>query len=192
MLDVARALLYLEKQYGIANRYILAGHSAGATIAFQLRNYSMKENLPTPAGVIGIAGIYHFEAFVEAHNEIPEYKALMENAFPDHSVWDDSSPAVTALEGPALWEQSELVVLSYSDEDELVEKWQVTAMLRRAGTVDQAEEKVHLIDISGKHDEVWENGNLLGGLILKSMELLRIRNLNGVSKRMIDTLSVIQ
>jgi kynurenine formamidase len=174
LLDVAQALLYLDQQYGIANRYILAGHSAGATMAFQLRNSYLKDaELPKPVCVIGIAGIYHFDDFVEAHKEIPAYKEIMENAFPDQSAWEDASPPIAKLAGLALWEQANTIVISHSDGDELVEKGQSSTMIKRARSIAQAEERVHWIETSGKHDEVWENGELLSGLILKSMDLLK-------------------
>lgn len=173
MLDVAHALLYLEKEYGIAGRYILAGHSAGATIAFQLHNsYPEDVKLPIPACVIGIAGIYHFRNFVEAHKDSSAYKELMENAFPDHSVWDDASSSITQRSGLALWEQAKAIVISHSDDDELVEEGQASSMIKRAESIAQAKERVHQLKISGKHDEVWENGKILGGLILRSIDLL--------------------
>jgi acetyl esterase/lipase len=174
LLDVAHALLYLEEEYGIAGRYILAGHSAGATMAFQLHNSYLKDvELPIPACVIGIAGIYHFRDFVEAHKEISAYKELMENAFPDHSVWDDASPPITQRPGLALWEQAKVIVISHSDDDELVEKGQASTMIKRAHSIAQAKERVHELEVLGKHDEVWENGKILGDLILKSMDLLK-------------------
>lgn len=37
--DVTRALIFLEKIYGISGRYLLAGHSCGATLAFQVRRH---------------------------------------------------------------------------------------------------------------------------------------------------------
>jgi kynurenine formamidase len=165
--------LYLEKEYGIAGRYILAGHSAGATMAFQLHNsYLMDATLPIPVCVIGIAGIYHFKDFVEAHKEISAYKELMENAFPDHSVWDDASPPITQR-GLALWEQAKVIVISHSDDDGLVEKGQASTMIKRAHSIAQAKERVHQLGITGTHDEVWINGEILGGLILRSMDLLQ-------------------
>ncbi|TVY51471.1 Kynurenine formamidase [Lachnellula cervina] len=174
LLDVSNALLYLDEQYGIANRYILAGHSAGATIAFQLRNPYLKDALlPSPACVLGVAGIYHFDDFVEAHKHIPAYKEMMGNAFPDHNVWEDASPPITKLSGDALWEDARVIVISHSDEDELVEKGQSSTMVKRARSITQAE-RVYSIQTTGKHDELWENGNLLGGLILKSMDLLKV------------------
>ncbi|TVY46230.1 Kynurenine formamidase [Lachnellula occidentalis] len=157
LLDVANALLYLDEQYGIANRYILAGHSAGATMAFQLSNSYLKDALlPTPTCVLGVAGIYHFDDFVEAHKHIPAYKEIMENAFPDHNVWEDASPSLTKLSGPALWEEAKVIIISHSDADELVEEGQSSTMIKRARSIVQAE-RVHSIQTTGKHDEVWEN-----------------------------------
>jgi kynurenine formamidase len=174
LLDVSRALLYLDGKYRINNRYIVAGHSAGACLAFELNNWYLPgKQLPQPACVLGISGIYDLEAFIEAHSEIPAYRALIENAFPDESLWEEASPNKSHLSEPAKWQSSRAVIISHSDEDELVEKAQASYMLARARTASSATTKVHFLPATGAHDQIWENGNILAGLIADSIEILR-------------------
>ena len=173
LVDVAHALLFLQENYNIENRYLLAGHSAGATMAFELHNWYLHgAQLPKPLCVLGIAGIYNFDAFLEAHNHIPFYKAFMENAFPDKSLWEQASPYRSRLPGLANWEHAKAVIISHSFQDELVEEAQASFMLERTRMTANAQEKVHFLDASGTHDEIWSNGQILAGLITKSLEFI--------------------
>ncbi|KAH6663886.1 Alpha/Beta hydrolase protein [Halenospora varia] len=173
LLDVGRALSYLDKKYGIANKYMLVGHSAGATMAFELHNSYFPDNpLPQASCVLGVAGIYDFEKFVENHKNIPAYKELMENAFPDRSLWEKAS-TTSRLPGKALWEKAKQIVISHSDEDGLVENEQASLMLHRASVVDNASQRVHGLKTSGKHDEIWGSGSILAGIIEQSLEWLK-------------------
>lgn len=173
--DVGHALLHLEKKYQIANRYLLVGHSAGATIAFELHNwYFPHKSLPLPAAVLGVAGIYHFEAFVEAHKEISVYKQFMENAFPDISHWKRASPCTSELPGEAIWEQIRTVIISHSDQDELIEEGQAKLMLERARKLPASKEKVHFLEARGNHDEIWGSGVILAGVIIESLKVVQL------------------
>jgi kynurenine formamidase len=172
LLDVSRALLYLDAKYRINNRYLIAGHSAGATLAFELNNwYIPKAQLPQPACVVGISGIYDLEAFIESHSEIPAYRELIENAFPDKSLWEQASPYKSHLSETAIWQDARAVIVSHSDEDELVEKAQASYMLKRARAALNV--KVHFLPATGAHDEIWGNGHILASLITMSIEILR-------------------
>jgi len=174
LLDVAHALLYLEEKYLISSRYLLAGHSAGATMSFELHNWYLQDiSLPRPTCVVGVAGIYHFEAFLEAHSDIPSYKAFMENAFPNRSLWERASPYKNRLPGLSTWEHARVVIISHSNEDELVEKAQASFMLERIQRIPSSESKVHFIPATGTHDEIWESGQILADLIIKSVRILR-------------------
>lgn len=169
LVDVGNALLYLDKKYSIADRYLLIGHSAGATMTFELHNsYFKDETLPLPAAVLGISGIYDFEGFLAAHSH-PAYREFMEGAFPDRSTWEQASPYTSKLLG-ASWESAKVIVISHSDDDELVEKGQADAMLERVGKTPDAEKKVHFLTATGKHDEIWESGYILAGLITRTVK----------------------
>lgn len=173
LLDVAHALLFLEKEYRINNRYVLIGHSAGATMAFELHGwYTSGSSLPTPACVLGVSGIYNFEAFVENHSSITAYREIMENAFPDRSLWEQASPYANRIAGPAAWESARAIIISHSDDDELVEKAQASFMLDRTRRTANGKDKVHYLQATGAHDEIWQTGSILAGLIEKSIEIL--------------------
>jgi kynurenine formamidase len=173
LIDVAQGLLYMEEHYHIGDRYLLAGHSAGGTLAFELNDWYMpRAMLPVPAAVIGIAGIYNFEAFIEDHSEIPAYRELIENAFPDKRLWERASPYKNRLPNYAAWEQAKAIIISHSKEDELVEEAQSSYMLERARMAPHCKDKVHFLEASGKHDEIWSSGTILAGLITKSIEIL--------------------
>ncbi len=172
--DVSRALLYLDAKYRINNRYLLAGHSAGATLAFELNNYYLpKTQLPQPACVLGISGIYDLDAFIISHSEIPAYRMLIENAFPNKSLWEEASPNKSRLPETAKWQDARLIIISHSGDDELVEEAQASYMLERARLAPNSKEKVHFLPATGAHDEIWQSGHILAGLITKSVEILQ-------------------
>ncbi|KAG9244924.1 Alpha/Beta hydrolase protein [Calycina marina] len=166
--DVEKALLYLEAHYQIANRYVLIGHSAGATMAMELQTCS----LPNPLAVLGIAGIYDFDGLLEAHHH-PTYKEFMENAFPDRSTWKKAAPC-TNLSLDNLYERAKLVIISYSDDDELIEVGQAKSMLERIKAGPAPQGRVHVVKATGHHDEMWEgDGHVLAGVIRESLELIQ-------------------
>ena len=174
LLDVSRALLYLNDKYKINNRYILAGHSAGGTLAFELNDWYLSDTpLPQPACVLGIAGIYDLEAIIEYHKAIPEYREFIEMAFPDNSLWDQASPSKSHLSATAKWQNARVIIIAHSPEDGLVEDGQAAEMLERAQRLPNADQKVHFIPIMGKHDEIWFKGHGLADLITKSVDILR-------------------
>lgn len=165
--DIEQALLYLEDQYRINDRYLLVGHSAGATMALELQ----KGFLPTPIAVLGIAGIYDFEGLIKAHSH-PAYREFMESAFPDRSLWKKAAP-YTNFSPDNLYEIAKVVIISYSDDDELVETRQATSMLERIASGPLSKEQVHVLKASGNHDEIWGSGTILAGIITKSLDIIQ-------------------
>lgn len=165
--DIERALIYLEDQYRISNRYLLVGHSAGATMALELQ----KGSLPTPLVVLGVAGIYDFEGLIQAHDH-PAYKEFMENAFPDKTLWKKAAP-YTNFSPHNLYEIAKVVVISYSDDDQLVETGQAMSMLERIELGPLPKSRVHVLKASGNHNDIWESGTILAGLITKSLEIVQ-------------------
>ncbi|KAJ6036229.1 hypothetical protein N7540_000508 [Penicillium herquei] len=121
--DVEAALAFLQNTYNFGPRYILVGHSCGATLAFQAvmgaiashreQSFSGGANddgagaqvsmspgpLPPklsaqPAAIVGVAGIYDLRRLQEAHREIGAYREFIEGAFGnDVMLWDGVSPA---------------------------------------------------------------------------------------------------
>ena len=142
-------------------------------MAFELNDWYMPRTmLPVPAVVLGIAGIYNFEAFIENHDGIPIYRDIVENAFPDKRLWERASPYKTRLPNHAAWEQSRAIIIAHSDHDELVETAQSSYMLERARMAPHCKDKVHCLEASGLHDEIWASGYILADLIVKSLNIL--------------------
>jgi kynurenine formamidase len=172
VLDIAHALVYLQEEYNIKDRYMLVGHSAGATLTFQLHQALLSgKSLPQPSKVLGISGIYNFEAFVEAHSGIEAYKEIMENAFPERTIWQEASPYSSDPKNVTLWESAGAIAVSHSPEDELVEEAQAAFMLERARFLPEAENKVYFLEASGHHDQIWSSGTTLASLVVRTMDL---------------------
>ncbi|EXJ78367.1 hypothetical protein A1O3_09528 [Capronia epimyces CBS 606.96] len=110
--DVLTAIAHLQSKYGFGERYLLVGHSVGATMAVLStlgRNNAMAfttrerqddghghghlRRLPSiePArAVLGVSGIYDFELL---HHSFPSYAELTRNAIPDPEDNVLASPA---------------------------------------------------------------------------------------------------
>ncbi|CAI4210220.1 unnamed protein product [Parascedosporium putredinis] len=110
--DICLALRYLDAKFNMRDRYILVGHSVGATLAFQLLMGDQATKgftspaaqpteagaLPLPASILGIAGIYEFYDFAYRHGG--PYIPMVEGALgPDHSKWNDAAPLKASLAG---------------------------------------------------------------------------------------------
>lgn len=118
--DIEDALIYLEKAHSISNGFLLAGHSAGATLAFQAKTAGVPIPVPKPLAVVGVAGVYDLKLLVENHQDHPIYETFVRGAFPDETTWKDASP-VLSLRTELLWQTAKLVVISHSKDDSLVE-----------------------------------------------------------------------
>ncbi|KAH8808330.1 Alpha/Beta hydrolase protein [Xylogone sp. PMI_703] len=172
LIDVTNALLFLEEKFKIRGRYLIGGHSAGASIVFQLHDISEQLSPPLPAGILGVAGIYKFDSFVEYHKDVPLYRLLMEGAFPSKLVnWEEVAPYSAHLPG-AIWERVDTVILSTSEQDELVEHEQTEYMMERIKK-DRGTRGLHFLKATGKHDDMWEHGVVLAGLIKESIKIIR-------------------
>jgi acetyl esterase/lipase len=191
--DVCAALAFLQKTYGIADRYILVGHSCGATLAFQTimgidgstgaSNSSPGSRFVAPCAIIGIAGIYDLRLLRDSHADVPAYQAFLHDAFgPDEAIWDRVSPARYEGFGEA-WKAGgigKVVALATSAGDELVDGEQLEAMKRRLGelTLGDGNVKVVMWDkrLEGAHDEIWERGEGIAeivALVIKELVALR-------------------
>ncbi len=185
--DVLAAILYLQETYHFEDRYILAGHSCGATLAFQVAmkrywgsqyesTFALELNVVLPLAVVGVEGLYDLTALVKHHSGESEYRDFVSNAFgSDERVWVAVSP--TSGEYEESWPDGRVVVLAHSREDELVEWEQVDLMERalKAQGWDGAstERRLDLIELKGKHDQVWEEGKELARAIEAIMELVK-------------------
>jgi hypothetical protein len=142
-------------------------------MAFQLRNGlpDKKLHLPNPVCVLGVAGIYHFPSFLEAHNNKPMYQECYSKRTKKYE-WEDSSPSHTLDPRPALWESAYLIVISHLKGDEFVDQVQSSHMIARASGLPLAYRRVRRVETAGNHTEIWQNGHILAEVISKTINYL--------------------
>ncbi|KAL2872102.1 arylformamidase [Aspergillus lucknowensis] len=182
--DIQSALSFLEAKYKIGCRYLLSGHSCGATLAFQCvmgsffssqrkRNLNGEAGYAAPLAILGMAGIYDLRLLRNSHKHISAYQEFIEGAFgSEEGVWDAASPGVVrSVDGVEGWEGGRLVVLAHSQEDSLCDTAQSDKMRDFLGTwekdTSQGKREAHFLSIVGEHDEAWEKGRELArGIII--------------------------
>ncbi|KAI7038402.1 hypothetical protein KC366_g6624, partial [Hortaea werneckii] len=180
--DILDALRHLQDTFGFGTRYLLVGHSCGATLAFQAAMMQLPSSSPPaslvtpPLALLAVEGLYDLPALISHHADSPIYQHLITNAFgPNPSDWAAASPAISLSLSPSPSQQHQhqqppgpqLIALAHSRQDELVEWQQVDRMhaaLKRSGGWDEVgrEEagggRLKLIELHGGHDEVWREG----------------------------------
>ncbi|KFY86757.1 hypothetical protein V500_07415 [Pseudogymnoascus sp. VKM F-4518 (FW-2643)] len=173
--DVTTGLLWLEKRYGIDGRYVLVGHSCGATLAFQIPEMGRGgERVPRPRCIVGSEGIYDLPALVE-RNQHPFYREFVVSAFgDDEATWAAASPC-RAAGSPKLWEKTGLLIISHSDEDEYVEKEQSLDMLERIKASKTDAQEVVYVPAEGRHDEIHEKGGELARIIEVGVKMVWVK-----------------
>lgn len=174
--DVWSALQYMTNNYGLTEDYILVGHSAGATLAFQLLmgkdalpgRAPPTYTIPLPKAVIGVAGIYDLVGLDERHTG---YTGFITSAFGDEkSTWRRSSPGLYTGNFATNWPNRRLALLAWSPQDPLVDEPEIDTMaakLTRDGV-----RPVVVKSLTGDHGEVWKGGVQLRQLIRHALEVL--------------------
>lgn len=194
--DILDGIEFLQHKYGFGDRYILAGHSAGATLALQVcmsRTWSQtadfevdppaKKVIP-PIAVLGLEGIYDIPALIEYHKTRPYYDiydAFTHSAFGEGiqkdgdkeiDVWSAASP--TSGKYAQTWPNGRLIVLAHSHEDELVE-WEQVELVRTALVQEgwgQDGKELVMCELRGKHDEVWSDGREVARAVEETVQKL--------------------
>jgi hypothetical protein len=174
--DLWSALECLHREYTVDGRYIMIGHSVGATLIFQLLMGSLAlcghvpPAVPLPAAVVGNAGIYEFVDFAARHGQY--YADFIEAALgKDKSKWNSVAPACARVNYSEVWPSGKLVLLSWSSEDSLVDRTEIDRMTERLSGSGLALKRM---DILGDHDDAWRRGTEIARLIstvLNSQEL---------------------
>jgi kynurenine formamidase len=172
--DVRMALRFLTENYGLSaedggervehgNAYVLIGHSAGATLAFQL--FMAEDTLcgciPQPAAVIGISGIYDLVGLDDRHTG---YTSFISSAFGDSKEnWKRASPATYPCSFAGRWTADKPTILAWSAEDSLIDEPEIDAMSARLSQ-DGIQASV-IKDLTGEHDDVWREGSQIHRLV---------------------------
>ncbi|KAI9683185.1 MAG: hypothetical protein M1829_005976 [Trizodia sp. TS-e1964] len=177
ILDVMSAVKFLQTNYNFGEQYLLVGHSAGATLAFQLGMgcwKSAQEPLPKmPLGILGISGIYDLLAFRDNHLDQPIYHEILQGAFgPNENIWKESSPAFCDF--TSTWPSGRLALVASSPEDELVEAYQAELMVRKLKEITKGS-TLNCVEVklAGKHDQIWREGKEIARTIGMAIDLLQ-------------------
>lgn len=180
--DVQQALVLLQDKYGFGGRYILVGHSCGATLAFQtvMSNIHPQNGpaIPQPIAIIGVSGIYDLSLLVSSFAQQPIYREFIEDACGSEQAWEEISPARNAeTTGVATtWKDGRLAVLAHSVNDGLIDLPQLRAMEKGLGTwAGQGDKRRSLLvidDLRETHDDIWRHGTELANIISKTIEEL--------------------
>ena len=174
--DVQSALKLLRGEYGLADDYILIGHSAGATLAFQLlmdppgQDTPPQAVTPLPAAIVGVSGIYDLVGLDDRHDG--NYAGFITSAFGgDKKAWDAASPAKYTGNFKKNWPCCKFAMLAWSHEDTLIDEPELDSMAAKL-----IKDRVNVSvtkDLTGEHDQVWEGGSQLAKLVLLSLAQLQ-------------------
>ncbi|RDA95098.1 hypothetical protein CP533_2074 [Ophiocordyceps camponoti-saundersi (nom. inval.)] len=168
IMDVRAALQMLAQQQGLRSNYLLIGHSAGATLSFQLlMGEAALEgqpliDAPLPVAVIGIAGLYDLRGINDRFGGA--YSDFLTKAFgTDWRVWDRASPARFPGSFRQRLPPPGRVLLARSPQDSLVDEPELDNMARKLAADGVTLSVVKTL--TGEHNSVWEDGNQIAGLV---------------------------
>lgn len=133
-----------------------------------------------PIAILGVEGIYNFHLIIKT---VPpkvrdNYVKPTQGAFgKDEEVWLEASPAqYSAAAYTRSWGGGRhLVIVAHSREDELVD-WEQVRAIREVFSerVEGDRIKFEVIELKGKHYEVWEKGQELARAIAEAIRRLKI------------------
>lgn len=140
VVDVITGIASLQERFGFGDKYVLIGHSCGATIALQtvmnLPEVTTK-NIPfiPPTAILAVDGIFDIPELLESFKDIPEYSDSIVRAFgSDPKVWAEVSPARGEwMRRQGAWgrNSNELLMIAHSRTDELIDWKQVDQMAKQ-------------------------------------------------------------
>ncbi|KAI1138580.1 alpha/beta-hydrolase [Hypoxylon sp. FL0543] len=179
--DVRAALGFLQRRYGFGSRYVLLGHSAGGTLAYQLlataspvdsgssSRGSTQGKTELPQAVFGFEGIYDLAGLNARVGG--SYAGFLTAAFGAPENWGAASPMKYA--GRYADRFKGLAALGQSPDDELVDEPEADGMAERLrGDLDDG--KVLLVkDLKGKHDDTWRDGTGVARTVLRILTVLK-------------------
>ncbi|KAK2742561.1 hypothetical protein FQN57_005187 [Myotisia sp. PD_48] len=183
--DVVRAIALLQQKYHFGGRYLLVGHSCGATLAFQtvmprlFESGTVKPDFPQPVAIVGVAGIYHLPLLIDTYADPTPYEEFIHGAFgADAAVLRCVSPAFEPADRSLSvgWTTGSLGSVVSSCNDELVDDSQ---RLEMGFTLDRwcEDEGLRRVcngsDLKESHDDIWSKGTELAAVIYKSIKHLQ-------------------
>ncbi|KAK4186109.1 Alpha/Beta hydrolase protein [Podospora australis] len=170
--DVLAGLSFLQRLGGASGKWVLSGHSCGATLAFQAvmdpSRWGLSTEIAKPAVIVGLNGLYDLYGFITAPPAKyaglrDAYEEFVSGAFgEDRDVWKKACPA-TAEKWADEWKGGKRVVLVQSREDTLVPYDQLEKMgayLSKSSSLDIKE-----MQAGGDHDDIWQKGDRLAEIL---------------------------
>lgn len=165
-------------------RYILCGHSCGATLAMQATALLSLggPGMQPPVALLCMEGIYDLSALIARHTH-SAYREFVASAFgEDEQTWVTASQLCSRLQR---WQGNVLLVHSINDElvdmqqtDEMVEKLVMQGFTKSATrSAGNEGRQVSKMIIDCLHDEVWEKGTELAEAIRAVTDKKRIPNI---------------
>jgi acetyl esterase/lipase len=171
------ALKLLDDEYKLSDGYILLGHSAGATLSYQLLmgehvlgDGAPAPSAPLPSAIVGIAGIYDLVAIDHRHQG--QYAGFITSAFgEDRDGWRRFSPSSYSGSFGKGTTTLAVSVLAWSQDDSLVDEPEVDAMTEKL--VRDGAKSSTVKTLTGEHDVVWKEGTQIPPLVAKAMASLK-------------------
>ncbi|KIX98756.1 uncharacterized protein Z520_05217 [Fonsecaea multimorphosa CBS 102226] len=182
--DILTAIAHLQNRYGFGERYLLAGHSVGATMAvlstiaahrsFSKGNPSELPKIQPPMAVLGVSGIYDFPLL---HESFADYIGMTRNAIPDAADDVLASPARYDVRDyvearAATGEKKRALVIAHSKDDGWVDWKQVEAM-EKVFAASGSVIKCKVCELKGQHNDIWEKGTELARAIAQTVDIMR-------------------
>ncbi|KAH7152423.1 Alpha/Beta hydrolase protein [Dactylonectria estremocensis] len=171
--DICLGLEFAQKKYQFSDNYILIGHSAGATLAYQLLmgesvlSERSQPEVSLPVVIIGISGIYDLVQINARHDG--QYAGFIGAAF-DKAHWKSASPAQFEASFRDSWASGKFTILAWSPEDSLVDEPEIDDMASKL-ELDGVNVEV-LKDLTDDHDCVWQEGGQVARLVTLALAKL--------------------
>lgn len=166
--DVLAALKHFQTHHPeVGTNYILAGHSVGATLALLALLKLHDKGLHCPKTVIGLSGIYDFEAI---HRSNSDYRYITGNAMAT-TQFGEASPAQKPLDKyQHEWKAPiKNFLIAHSHDDGLVPWGQVELVDQLFQPSQDINTKV--LELHGTHNDIWAKGEELARAIEKAVEM---------------------
>ncbi|KAH7166159.1 Alpha/Beta hydrolase protein [Dactylonectria macrodidyma] len=171
--DIWSGLEFVQKKYQFSDNYVLIGHSAGATLAYQLlmgESVLAERSRPEvslPVAIIGISGIYDLAQINARHDG--QYAGFIGGAF-DEARWKSASPAQFEASFKDSWASGKFTILAWSPEDSLIDEPEIDDMASKL-VLDGVDVEV-LKDLTDDHDCVWQEGKQVARLVTLALAKL--------------------
>jgi kynurenine formamidase len=165
--DVSAALALVLARCRVA-RYVLVGHSCGATLALQMLSDPELRPRTPPLAVAAVAGIFDLVAFARAG---AAQRDIVAGAFGAPAAWASASPLASLASGVGAPGRLTLLLLAWSAEDELLD---AAAQARAMAAAAQAapDWTVRLEPgLEGAHDQAWSEGVGVAAVVRRVLDL---------------------